>query len=161
MTRPAPEEGERGRLLEDIHHLAFVTADMDRLIGFYRRVFDAEVLADMEEEGLRHAFIEVGPHTLLHPFQIPGIEPPAPLPMFERGRLDHFGLNAASEEAFRELRRRILAEGAGDGVVTNLGAVLSFSFEDPDGGAHEVVLVRPDVPLEDSLRRDWTTVEMD
>ena len=55
-------------LLNDLHHLAFVTADMNRLLDFYRRVLSAQVIADIEEQGLRHAFIRVGPHTMLHPF---------------------------------------------------------------------------------------------
>lgn len=46
-------------LLDDIHHLTFVTADMDRLISFYERVFDARKTVDLEEEGLRHAFIRL------------------------------------------------------------------------------------------------------
>jgi catechol 2,3-dioxygenase-like lactoylglutathione lyase family enzyme len=104
-------------LLNDIHHLTFITSDLDRLIGFYERVFGARVTVDLEEEGLRHAFIEVGPHAVLHPFQVPDIELPGSQPIFQRGRLDHFALNAASEEAFRELPRRVVAEGAGDGVV--------------------------------------------
>jgi catechol 2,3-dioxygenase-like lactoylglutathione lyase family enzyme len=148
-------------LLDDLHHLAFLTADMDRLIGFYTRVFEAEVKLDVEEEGLRHALIAVGPHALLHPFQIPGIEPPGPQPIFGRGRLDHFALNAADEESFRELRRRIVAEGAGDGVVTDLGPLLSTTFSDPDDGEHEIVLVKPGVPLEAGRRENWTIVEMD
>lgn len=149
-------------LLRDIHHLTFVTADLDRLIDFYERVFEAEVQVDLEEDGLRHAFIEVGPHTVLHPFQIPGIEPPGEQPMFQRGRLDHFALNAASEEAFRELRRRLMAEDATDGVVTDMGAILIFTFTDPDQGSHEVVWIKPDVPIGAGLKRaDWTTVEMD
>jgi catechol 2,3-dioxygenase-like lactoylglutathione lyase family enzyme len=150
------------QLLNDIHHLTFITADMDRLTAFYERVFGARVTADLEEEGLRHAFIEVGPHTVLHPFQVPGLEPPGYQPMFQRGRLDHFGVNAASEEAFRELRRRVVAEGAGDGVVTDMGSLLSFSFTDPDGGGHEVIWIKPGVPVEAGLKRaNWTTVEMD
>ncbi len=127
------------QLLNDIHHLMFITADMDRLISFYERVFEAHVTVDLEEEGLRHAFIEVGPHTVLHAFQVPGVEPPGQQPFFQRGRLDHFALNAASEEAFRELRRRIVAEGASDSVVTDMGSMLLFSFLDPDEGRHEVV----------------------
>jgi catechol 2,3-dioxygenase-like lactoylglutathione lyase family enzyme len=58
-------------LLNDIHHLTFITADLDRLTTFYERVFGARVTVDLEEEGLRHAFIEVGPHTALHPFEVP------------------------------------------------------------------------------------------
>jgi catechol 2,3-dioxygenase-like lactoylglutathione lyase family enzyme len=149
-------------LLNDIHHLTFITADMDRLIAFYERIFEAKVIVDLEEEGLRHAFIEVGPHTILHPFQIPGVEPPGPQPMFQRGRLDHFALNAASEEAFRELRRRVVAEGASEGVVTDMGSLLLFSFNDPDGGQHEVVWKKPGVPVEAGLKvADWKTIELD
>ena len=159
---PNPEETggpEAGSpLLEDIHHLTFVTADMDRLISFYERVFGARVAVDLEEEGLRHALIEVGAHTMLHPFQVPGVEPPGRQPFFRRGRLDHFALNAAGEEAFWELHRRISAEGALDSVVTDMGSMLLFSFLDPDEGRHEVVWKKPGVPVETGLRRaDWRT----
>jgi catechol 2,3-dioxygenase-like lactoylglutathione lyase family enzyme len=149
-------------LLNNIHHLTFITADMDRLIAFYERVFEARVILDLEEDGLRHTFIEVGPHNILHPFQIPGVDPPGEQPMFQRGRLDHFALNAASEEAFRELRRRLVAEGASDGVVTDMGSLLIFTFADPDKGSHEVVWKKPGVPVEAGIRRaDWTTAEID
>ncbi len=63
-------------LIDGIHHLTTLTADLDRLIGFYARVFGAGVTLDLEEEGLRHAFIELGPATVLHPFQVPGLEVP-------------------------------------------------------------------------------------
>jgi catechol 2,3-dioxygenase-like lactoylglutathione lyase family enzyme len=130
---------------------------MDRLIPFYERVFGARVTVDLEEEGLRHALIEVGPHTVLHPFQVPGVEPPGRQPFFKRGRLDHFALGVASEEAFREIRRRVIAEGA----VTDMGPMLNAGFTDPDGGEHEVVWVKPGVPVESGLRRaEWSTVEM-
>jgi len=150
------------KLLNDIHHLTLITADMDRLIDFYSRVFDAQVTMDLEEEGLRHAFIQIGPHTVLHPFQVPGVHPPEPRPMFQRGRLDHFALNAASEEAFRQLRRRLMLERASDGAVTDMGSLLLFSFTDPDGGCHEVVWAKPDASVEQGLRKaEWKKVEID
>ena len=150
-------------LLDGIHHVSTLTADLDRLISFYERVFDAPVTFDMEEEGLRHAFIELGPQTVLHPFTIPGIEvSQREIPMFERGRLDHFALHASSEETFRELRRRVVAEGAGDGIVTDMGALLIFSFTDPDGAQHEIVWVKPDVSIEHALpRTEWKAVNID
>ena len=158
---PAWGEGLDMQLLNDIHHLTFITADMDRLIGFYERIFDARVTVDLEEEGLRHAFIEVGPHTVLHPFQVPGVEPPGPEPMFKRGRLDHFALQAASEPAFREVRRRLVAERASDGAVTDMGSLLLLSFIDPDEGSHEVVWVKPGIPVGQGLRRsEWTKVQL-
>lgn len=148
-------------LLDDINHLTFITADMDRLISFYERVFDARTRVDLEEEGLRHALIEVGAHTVLHPFQVPGIEPPGPQPMFGRGRLDHFALNAASEEAFMELHHRLAAEGKLDSVVTDMGSMLLFSFLDPDEGRHEVAWRKPGVPAQSGLRQaEWETVAL-
>jgi catechol 2,3-dioxygenase-like lactoylglutathione lyase family enzyme len=150
-------------LLSDINHLTFITADMDRLIAFYERVFEASVTLDLTEEGLRHVFIQVGPHTVLHPFQVPGVEPPVQQPpMFQRGRLDHFALNATSEAAFREIRRRLITEGASDGVVTDMGSLLIFTFTDPDGGVHEVVWMKPGISIgATSNRANWTTLELD
>ena len=148
-------------LLNDMNHLTFITADMDRLIAYYARVFEARVTVDMEEEGARHAFIEVGPHTVLHPFQLPWVEPPGDQPMFERGRLDHFALNAASEEAFYEIHRRVLAEGMApdDGILTDMGVLLLFSFTDPDRGRHEVVWMKPGLPHSAALKRaDWIII---
>lgn len=147
--------------LAGVHHLTNLTADLDRLISFYERVFDARVTLDMEEEGLRHAFIEIGPNTVLHPFQVPGVDvPQGDVPMFARGRLDHFGLHAESEDAFWDLRERVLGEGAGvdDAVVSDMGPILSFTFEDPDGARHEVIWMKPGAPVDSMLPRpEWTT----
>jgi catechol 2,3-dioxygenase-like lactoylglutathione lyase family enzyme len=151
------------KTLNGIHHLTSLTADIDRLTAFYERVFEAPVTLDMEEDGLRHAFIELGPDTVLHPFQVPGVEvPQGDVPMFQRGRMDHIGLNATSEKVFWELRGRILEEGAGvdDAVVSDMGPLLSFTFEDPDGARHEVIWVKPDVPSAEMLARaDWETID--
>ena len=55
------------------------------------------------------------------------------------GRLDHIGLQAASKEAFDEIRRRLIACGATDGFVTDFGMALSLFFVDPDGLEGEVL----------------------
>jgi hypothetical protein len=82
--------------------------------------------------------------------------------MFHRGRLDHFAFNAVSEEVFRELRRRIVAEGAGDGTIADMGSLLTVSFTDPDEGWHEVVWAKPGVSSGATTKLvDWETVEMD
>ena len=151
------------QLVDGVHHVTFLTEDMDRLLAFYVRVFDAEVTFDMTEEGLRHAFLRVGPTTVLHPFQIlEGPAPPAPSPMFSRGRLDHFALLAPSEEAFKELRRRIVAASAVDGEVRDMGRLWIMGYLDPDGAAHEVILQRPGFADSEVLERaQWTTVTLD
>jgi catechol 2,3-dioxygenase-like lactoylglutathione lyase family enzyme len=151
------------QLVDGARHITFLTEDMDRLLAFYVRVFDAEVTLDMTEEGLRHAFLKVGPTTVLHPFQmLEGPAPPPASPMFSRGRLDHFALLAPSEDAFRELRRRIEAEGAADGDVRDMRSLWIMGYFDPDGAAHEVILQRPGFEDADLLERAaWTTVTLD
>ncbi len=162
-------------LLNDLHHMTFITGDMDRLIAFYRRIFDAPVTFDRVEEDppewqryrpLRHAFIEIGPHTVLHPFEVEGVDPPGREPMFGRGRLDHFALNASSEEAFREIRRRLIAEGANateGGLVSDMGSMWSLSFYDPDGAWLEVMWVKPGASSSSPITRpgEWEMVDPD
>jgi catechol 2,3-dioxygenase-like lactoylglutathione lyase family enzyme len=150
------------QLVDGVHHLTFLTEDLDPVLAFYQRVFDAQVTLDMTEEGIRHAFLTVGPTTVLHPFQLlEGPGPPPPSPMFTRGRLDHFALLAPSEDAFRELRRRIEAEGAADGDVRDMGSLWIMGYFDPDGAAHEVMLRRPGTSDSDVLERAaWTTVDL-
>jgi catechol 2,3-dioxygenase-like lactoylglutathione lyase family enzyme len=152
-------------LVQDLHHIAFLTADLDRLIGFYERVLDARVTLDRDDGGRRHALIEVGPTTLLHPFEVPAEQIPGRQAMLERGRLDHFAFNATSEEAFREIRRRLIAEGAyaiEGGLVTDMGPMLSMSFHDPDDAWHEVIWVKPGARSEDvGSPPDWNMIELD
>ena len=150
-------------LLDGVNHLAGVTPDLDRLTRFYREVFDAVVVVELEEDdGLRHAMIQVGPATMLHPFELPAGAPlPEVAPMFRRGRLDHFGLNAASESAFHELRQRIVAAGAGDGEIVDLGPGRSVAFHDPDGNEHEVVLMKPGATWQAALPpSEWVRTPM-
>ena len=152
-------------LVNDLHHMTFLTADMDRLISFYERVFEARVTLDREDGGLRHAFIQIGDHTVLHPFQVPAADVPGRQEIFQRGRLDHFAFNAASEDAFREIRRRLIAEGAHateGGLVTDMGAVWSLSFHDPDDGWHEVMWTKPGASLADlKPPPEWQMIEID
>jgi catechol 2,3-dioxygenase-like lactoylglutathione lyase family enzyme len=151
------------KLLDGIHHVTFLTENVDRLAAFYERVFEATKTLDMSEQGVRHVFLEVGATTVLHPFQLldgPDL-PPAPGTMFERGRLDHFAFLAPSEAAFRELRRRIEAEGAADGEIRDMKTMWIMAFNDPDGFYVEVIWRKPDVADAETLpRAEWTTVEL-
>jgi hypothetical protein len=43
-----------------------------------------------------------------------------------------------------------------------MGSGLTFTFTDPDAGKHEVVWMKPGVPIAQGLERvNWTTVELD
>jgi catechol 2,3-dioxygenase-like lactoylglutathione lyase family enzyme len=150
-------------LVEGVHHVTFLTENIDRLTAFYERVFEATTTLDMTEEGVRHVFLEIGPGAVLHPFQIldgPTL-PPAPGTMFQRGRLDHFALLAPSEEAFREIRRRLESEGAADGEVRDMKTMWIMGFHDPDDFYVEVIWRKPGVPDAQTLERaEWETVEL-
>ena len=84
-------------LLRGINHVAILTSDTDRLHDFYRDVFEATVLADMNEApegpGVRLSIVDIGDGTMLNVFQIEGnAEALRQVPMFGRGRIDHLGL---------------------------------------------------------------------
>ncbi len=135
--------------LAGFNHVAIITNDSDRLHGFYREVFDAEVLRDGAEPGEgdrpRMSVIHVGPSSELNVFEIQGnTEADRQTPMFGRGRIDHLALQASSLENFEELRRRLMDRGAADDFVTDFGPILSVFFRDPDGLECELTVPNPD-----------------
>lgn len=122
-----------------IHHVAVVTSDLDRLIDFYVSVFEAEVIEDMDEGALRHALIDLGGGTALHPFYL-GSNPHAlaQSPMFNRGHVDHVALKVDDPAHLETLRQRLVEIGASDGQITDFGNVRTVTFVDPDGWEGEV-----------------------
>lgn len=141
-------------LTSGINHVALVTQDIDRFIEFFASVFDAEVRAAMTEGPVRHALIDVGGGTTLHPFELSG-RPADPVDqdMFGRGRLDHVALNVDETETFEMLRRRLVERTASDGVATDFGVVRTVAFKDPDGGWYEIAHWKAGepVPLEHAI----------
>ena len=133
-----------------INHVATITKDSDRLQAFYREVFEAEILRDGSEfpdgSGPRLSIIKIGPYAELNVFEIDGnTQADLQTPMFGRGRLDHFALQAESIEAFETIRERLRARGAADDFVTDFGPILSLFFRDPDGLEGEVCVNNPDL----------------
>jgi catechol 2,3-dioxygenase-like lactoylglutathione lyase family enzyme len=136
-------------LLKGLNHVATLTKDSARLQAFYREVFDAEVVRDGAElpdgSGPRLSIIKIGEWSELNVFEIEGnTEADRQTPMFGRGRLDHLAVQAASLEAFEEIRARLMARGAADDFVTDFGPMLSLFFRDPDGLECEVCVENPD-----------------
>ena len=133
-------------LLDGVNHVAVLTSDTERLSRFYTEVFDAPPARTINEKpGFKLSLIDIGEGRELNVFEIDGnVEADRQTPMFGRGRLDHVGLQAASFEAFEEIRRRLMACGAADGFVTDFGPALSVFFVDPDGLEGEVVVANPD-----------------
>jgi catechol 2,3-dioxygenase-like lactoylglutathione lyase family enzyme len=153
-------------LVDGISHVATVTDDLDRMVTFYRRVFNAEASAVMEEDGLRHQLIFLGDKVALHPFELSWAQPDQRFEMFDRGRLDHFGVTAPSVDALLEIRDRLLAEddgaGATDAQIRDFGALYSLHFVDPDGVHLEVNLFKDDWTELEMLKREaWTVVDLE
>ena len=133
-----------------INHAATITKDSDRLKAFYQEVFEAEILRDGSEfpdgSGPRLTVIKIGPYAELNVFEIDGnTQADVQTPMFGRGRLDHFALQASSIEAFETIRARLRERGAADDFVTDFGSILSLFFTDPDGLEGEVCVNNPDL----------------
>jgi len=131
-------------LLNGINHIALISKNIDGLRAFYTEVFDADVgptepHGENDDETMTR--IHIGPHTELNVFTMEGNpEPDRQTPMWGRGRLDHFGLQAASAESFETIRKRLVEHGASDGKVNDFGAVRSLFFRDPDGLEGEVLV---------------------
>jgi catechol 2,3-dioxygenase-like lactoylglutathione lyase family enzyme len=145
-------------LTSGINHVALVTADLDRLIEFYASVFEAEVVVDMEEGGLRHAMLDLGGGAALHPFDVGDNPHAAPAAgMFQRGHVDHVALDVADSATFETLRARLVERGASDGVVTDFGSVRTVGFTDPDGWEGEVALWQagPTLAFDARIREPW------
>jgi catechol 2,3-dioxygenase-like lactoylglutathione lyase family enzyme len=133
-------------LLDGVNHVAILTADTERFVNFYGEVFGAEVEGQQEmgDEG-KLTFVKIGPHAEINLFEVHGnSEAQRQTPMFGRGRIDHLGLQAASLDAFEEIRRRLIDRGAADEFVTDFGPILSLFFVDPDGLEGEVCVTNPD-----------------
>ena len=133
-------------LLNGINHIALISKDVGRLRTFYTEVFDAEA-GPTNPHGPGGAetmtVIRIGPHTELNVLTIEGnTEPDRQTPMWGRGRLDHFGLQAASEKDFETIRQRLIDRGASDGTVNDFGAMRSLFFRDTDGLEGEVLIAK-------------------
>ena len=149
-----------------MNHVATVTQDLDRLVDFYARVFEAKCIFDEEIPFMplrsgggaaRHAFIAVGGPTFLHAWQVDGVDPGSfEGEIFERGRVDHFALATKSYGDFERLRQKLIEEGATTGEVNDFGVMLSFSFQDPDGLWSEVTWLKdgPHLDFDPGMIRD-------
>jgi hypothetical protein len=135
-------------LLDDTVHVDRETGDVDRLVGFYARVLDADVLFVEEEPCARRVGIRLDRATVLHSVERTcdegaGDEVPA----------GDVSLDTGSPRAFLEVRDRLVEAGASDGVVRDSGTAYSVTFVDPDGVEVQVNLVKRDAGS------DWRIVD--
>ena len=129
-------------LVRGLSHVAIVTTDLDRLAIFYVDLFDATVVQVDDTPFGRVGIVRLGAGTGLNLFEITDNRHAAGLPtMFDRGHLDHLGLDVADADAFWTLRDLLIAGGHSTGDVTDFGPVIGLDFTDHDGMVGEVNLV--------------------
>lgn len=133
------------KLLNGFNHVATITANLDRLIEFYRDVFGAEVVMDKVAPGidLRHVGIDLGGGAFLHAWEVSEDDVSAAgNQMFRRGRVDHVALSAPDEETLWRIEERLKARGDTDTHRSDFGNILGVFFRDPDGMELEVCCFR-------------------
>jgi catechol 2,3-dioxygenase-like lactoylglutathione lyase family enzyme len=128
-------------LTTGFNHVATVTADLDRIVTFYRTVFDAKVTLEIaaRDDHPRMIILDLGGGSALNV-----AEQPADTIVGDRtrsgsrGPIDHYGLAVASRTALEEVKERLVAAAADIGDIHQLGDGWSLFFRDPDGMELEV-----------------------
>jgi catechol 2,3-dioxygenase-like lactoylglutathione lyase family enzyme len=124
------------------NHVATITPDVDRLVAFYKDVFGGEVTFEMaaEEGHPRMVILDLGGGAALNVFEVAADEAivgdrrrPG-----GRGAIDHYGLAVDSLATLRDVRGRLVDQGAEIGDIQRLGSEWSLFFRDPDGMELEV-----------------------
>jgi ribosomal protein S18 acetylase RimI-like enzyme/catechol 2,3-dioxygenase-like lactoylglutathione lyase family enzyme len=129
-------------LVSALNHVAVATENLERFVDFYVHVLGLELVFSEKAAGLSHAILRTGPQSWLHPVQVAaGAHGRAVGAAYTRGQLDHIALTASSPRSFAELRKRLVACGASDGSIEELGAFQVLRFNDPDGMSVELVLI--------------------
>jgi catechol 2,3-dioxygenase-like lactoylglutathione lyase family enzyme len=121
-----------------VGQIAVNTSDLNRFRTFYEGLLGLPHVISLRmarSPRLRYGVFAVGSDTALIAFEVPGYDPAADgvgSELGHRGRIDHFALRVGAT-AFTEVRQRLVAAGASNGVVSSFGPFLSVLFRDPDG----------------------------
>jgi catechol 2,3-dioxygenase-like lactoylglutathione lyase family enzyme len=124
-----------------INHVATITADLDRLVRFYRDVFGATKTLEIEAtpDHRRMIILDLGGGAALNAFEVASEEIIGDRRRLAgRGPIDHFGLAVDSLATLETVRDRLVASGADIGEIQRLGPDWSLFFRDPDGMELEV-----------------------
>ena len=129
-------------LTTGFNHVAIVTPDLDRLVGFYEQVFEAAKTFEMaaKPDHPRMAIVDLGGGAALNVFEagpddeIVGDRRRAG----GRGAIDHYGIAVDSRATLDAVKERLVAAGADIGEIQQLGDMWSLFFRDIDGMELEV-----------------------
>jgi catechol 2,3-dioxygenase-like lactoylglutathione lyase family enzyme len=114
---------------------------MERLVGFYTKAFEAEVVFEMaaRADHPRMVILSLGAGAALNVFETSEEEIIGERRrQGGRGAIDHFALAVPSLEVLEAVRDRLVGAGAEIGEIQRLGDEWSLFFRDPDGMELEV-----------------------
>jgi catechol 2,3-dioxygenase-like lactoylglutathione lyase family enzyme len=123
------------------NHVATLTSDMERLVGFYQGAFGAAVTFEMEarDDHPRMVILDLGGGAALNVFEVPASDIIGERRrQGGRGAIDHFGLAVDTLATLEQIRDRLVANGAEIGEIQRLGDEWSLFFRDPEGMELEV-----------------------
>jgi catechol 2,3-dioxygenase-like lactoylglutathione lyase family enzyme len=118
-----------------LHHVALLSADVERTVHFYQEVLGfplTEIFENRDYRGSNHFFFDIGNGNLLAFFDFPGLDlgPYAEV----LGGLHHLAISVEPDK-WEEARRRLDEEG----VEYLLESGTSTYFRDPDGARVELI----------------------
>jgi catechol 2,3-dioxygenase-like lactoylglutathione lyase family enzyme len=130
LTAPRADSSARG-----IHHVALLSADVERTVRFYQGVLEfplTEIFENRDYPGSNHFFFDLGNGNLLAFFDFPGLDlgPYAEV----LGGLHHVAISVTPQQ-WERLKARL--DDAGVEYLLESGT--SIYFRDPDGARVELI----------------------
>jgi catechol 2,3-dioxygenase-like lactoylglutathione lyase family enzyme len=130
LREARPASSARG-----VHHVALLSSDVERTIGFYQDLLEfplTEIFENRDYAGSNHFFFDLGNGNLLAFFDFPGLD----LGPYREvlGGLHHLAISVEPQQ-WERLRGKLHA--AGVGYQEESGS--SLYFRDPDGARIELI----------------------
>jgi catechol-2,3-dioxygenase len=140
-------DNPRGIPVARLNHAVLYVRDLDRSVGFYRRVFGFEEISRIRDF---MAFLRAEGSTNHHDLGLAAVGPDAPRPPRGSTGLYHLAWEVPRIEDLARAAEVLRAEGALGGASDH-GATKSLYGRDPDGNEFEVMWMVP--------RDDWGEYE--
>jgi catechol 2,3-dioxygenase-like lactoylglutathione lyase family enzyme len=124
------------------NHVATLTTDMERTVGFYAAAFGAEVTFEMArtDDHPRMTVLDLGGGGALNVFEVDSPDEIVGDRRRQggRGAIDHYALAVDSLATLESVRDKLVELGTDIGEIQRLGSEWSLFFRDPDGMELEV-----------------------
>jgi catechol 2,3-dioxygenase-like lactoylglutathione lyase family enzyme len=130
-----PRSQRPASMARGVHHVALISADVERTIGFYQGLLGfplTELFENRDLPGSTHFFFDIGSGNSLAFFDLPGVDVGSYAEVL--GGLDHLAISVEPSR-WRELKARL--DGAG--IPYDHVDGTSLYFRDPDGARLELI----------------------